>query len=325
MESGRLVLFFSTAFALGALTCMAIAMATDYWIATSVDREAIRSSATSSSQTALLAEMADEPIFFTRYRGMFRTCYPGNETIWLANEANRVDQWCVLEAGLLAGRKSSTDNFGSDFQIRMHLLKAYFGLYIVGMTFTLLSVFPIMAACYNLQPKTLNLAALFAALGSFFTASSVAVFHGIVYMEDNTIEDGKFRANIKDDPYYRLLIDETNTFFGYSYILAWVGVFCGFVGALLLLCLASKVRAKQQPDDAKALTAFDDYTLSNNVNSPRKQDIAMQDYMAQQAAAASAYNSYAFAYPSLGYTRPGNVYQGEMINPRLYDYENYRV
>ena len=101
------------------------------------------------------------------------------------------------------------------------LLKAYFGLYVVGLVFTLISFFPIVVACYHVTTKSLNLASLFGALGGernvsfaitlyictfsgFFVSASVAIFHGILHLENNEIKDGKFYANIKDDEYYKV-------------------------------------------------------------------------------------------------------------------------
>ena len=64
------LLGFASVFTLAGLACIAVSFATDYWVVTTVDRDDVRGSLHDNT-----------PIAFTRQRGLFRTCYDGNETL----------------------------------------------------------------------------------------------------------------------------------------------------------------------------------------------------------------------------------------------------
>jgi hypothetical protein len=119
----------------------------------------------------------------------------------------------------------------------------------------------------------------------------------------------------------QILVDNTDTSFGYSYILAWVGVFFGFLEALVLVCEAFKMKS-QEAEDAQVLNPMDDYTLSSK-NARFQQELAMQNYMAQQAG--YGYPAYSYGYPTMGYPKSGSVYgQGE-YGPSYFDYHSYKA
>ena len=60
---------------------MALSFATDHWVETMIQRADLKAQAAKDSNVALQNELKENSLYFTRYRGMFRTCYPGNETI----------------------------------------------------------------------------------------------------------------------------------------------------------------------------------------------------------------------------------------------------
>ena len=65
---------FASVFALAALACVAVSFSTDYWVVTTVDRS------DAEDDNLAPAELA-RPYAFTRNRGLFRTCYDGNDTL----------------------------------------------------------------------------------------------------------------------------------------------------------------------------------------------------------------------------------------------------
>ena len=80
MKPPTALLSFGTIFTVISLGLVAVSLATDHWLDTTVNRDGIRTIATDNSYTAVMADLATNPLYFTRYRGLFRTCYPGNET-----------------------------------------------------------------------------------------------------------------------------------------------------------------------------------------------------------------------------------------------------
>ena len=65
---------FATVMSVAALSVVSVAFGTNNWLETTVDRLALRQAGIS------VARLNNLPVFFTRYRGLFRTCFPGNDT-----------------------------------------------------------------------------------------------------------------------------------------------------------------------------------------------------------------------------------------------------
>ena len=65
---------FASIFTLAALACVAVSFSTDYWVVTTVNRNQARADALAPAELMM-------PYAFTRNRGLFRTCYEGNDTL----------------------------------------------------------------------------------------------------------------------------------------------------------------------------------------------------------------------------------------------------
>ena len=78
--AGSLVLGFATFLTVTCVVLVAVSFASDHWIDTVVDRVQLKKEATLDSDTAALEALKTDLRYFKRYRGLFRTCFPGNET-----------------------------------------------------------------------------------------------------------------------------------------------------------------------------------------------------------------------------------------------------
>merc|ERR1711976_659931 len=101
----------------------------------------------------------------------------------------------------------------------------------------------IAVTCCNIRASYLKLCALFNALGSVIAAVSMGPFHGMEYIESHKVKEGYYLAHIKNDPAFQMLMDNMSSFYGYSYIVSWVGVGCGLVACIVFLCLAMVIKA----------------------------------------------------------------------------------
>ena len=62
-----------------ALGLVAVSFATERWLVTVVDRAEIREDALILGDNTTLEYLNTKAIYNTRYRGLFRTCFPGTE------------------------------------------------------------------------------------------------------------------------------------------------------------------------------------------------------------------------------------------------------
>lgn len=308
MKAPTVMLALSTMFTLLAVALVAVSFATDHWQNIIVNRSEIKKTAVTE------AVYNTNPLYFTRYRGLFRTCYPGNETTWLDTAEHRVDGWCISEQGYQLDRDPDTLSYGTHYDMRIQLLRSHFGLLVVSMLMLLLAAILTGIGCWTLRPGTVKAAGVVVAIGAFFAAGGVAFFHGYEYLENNKIDTpaALFNAFLKDSPAYSDLWDNMRTEYGYSYYLAWVGVASAFIAAILSLCTGFTISQAKRDEERKAL-AKDNYTLSNSGIAPRNkayeyaenpQNYPYDDYAAAQYAA-SGYPTSAGYYPQYGYDNSG--------------------
>ena len=76
--AGSLVLGFATFLTVTCVVLVAVSFATEHWVDTVVDRDEIRKRA--GSDDTVDGYLKSDVRYFTHYRGLFRTCFPGNET-----------------------------------------------------------------------------------------------------------------------------------------------------------------------------------------------------------------------------------------------------
>ena len=75
---------FALVFTSGALVLVALAFSTDHWLEYTFYRDKVKASitdGTAPNPALLRGALSSNPLMFTRYRGLFRTCYQGNETL----------------------------------------------------------------------------------------------------------------------------------------------------------------------------------------------------------------------------------------------------
>merc|ERR1711862_411278 len=102
-----------------ALLFMALSFATDHWLDYAVDRVELQ------TQTSFADKLMSDPLYFDRYRGLFRTCYPGTETDFLMTDTYKdkvIDGRCLPEEGYELVQSPDTVGYGSDYTARKHLM-----------------------------------------------------------------------------------------------------------------------------------------------------------------------------------------------------------
>lgn len=245
MKTGTVLLSFAAIFTALALLGVALSFATDHWKELIVNRDAIKAKATTGSQ--LERDLLTNDLYFTSYRGLFRTCYPGNETAWLDDRPNKVDGSCLSEQGYeIPNRNPNTVGWGAEYNIRIHLLRAHFAFFCLALLFLLVGCILGAIGCWSLGPRVTRTAGLIVFFGAFFVAAGMAVFHGYEYLEKNDIRQSPFPAKWYMDERYNVLKSNSSYQYGYSYILGWVGMGVAALGAIMYLAAAWSVTAENK-------------------------------------------------------------------------------
>lgn len=262
------------------LVFMAVSFGTDYWLEFKVDRMKL----TPGERTeAKMARYTHE-----RYRGLFRECFPGNDTAFLDSMSNLVDGYCFnTDYNLPETRSAYTD----DYLVRIHLLRLFLAFYIVALVFFVAAfVFGLILCCWRIS-RWAYVAGLCAYIGAFSLAAAIAFFHGAEYLERNKINDEgfylKWSQNVKN---------ATSRNYGWSYALGWVGMILAAFTATFF-SLAGCYITSQRYEDRERLE-------KESHRSGRDYPIAMEPvYAMEDPYMVKPYAQPYAAYPTLGHPR----------------------
>lgn len=190
------------------LVFMAISFGTDYWLEHDVQRARLAQSERDDLTKARYTH--------TRYRGLFRECYPGNDTTFLDTMSGVVDGYCFnVQYELPDSRNSYSD----DYLVRIHLLRLFLAFYIVALVFFVAAfVFGLILCCWRIS-RWAYVAGLCAYIGAFSLAAAIAFFHGSEYLERNKLTEAEFYKQ-----WSTTIKDATRRSYGWSYALGWVGM-----------------------------------------------------------------------------------------------------
>ncbi|KAI0230995.1 hypothetical protein LSAT2_018638 [Lamellibrachia satsuma] len=244
--AGSLVLGFATFLTVTCVVLVAVSFATEHWVDTVVNRDEIRKRAEANSDNTVVESLKLDVRYFTRYRGLFRTCYPGNETAFLDDKKfddDRVDGSCLVERGYELTRRTSTTKYGKDYTTRIHLMRCHFAFFMVSLLLSVVSAIVGGIGCYKASKNIVRTTALLMFLSAFFIAGGMAFFHGYEYLEKNKIEVSEFPAKYLEESQHKLLKDNSSTNYGFSYVLGWLGMAVAAVAAILYLGAAYTIAA----------------------------------------------------------------------------------
>lgn len=198
---------------------LSVSFATDHWLKFEVDRKKYATEDI-TSHTKSKTDIALARIAHTRNRGIFRECYPTNDTEFLARAPNVVDSYC-FNIQYDIPEKTNLD-YSTDYIARIHLMRCHLAFFIVAIVVFLLAyIFGLVLCCWR-QSKWAYIAGLCAYIAAFSTAAAIAFFHGAEYLERNKINDAGQIYFYNQWP--GAIQRNTERYYGWSYALGWTGM-----------------------------------------------------------------------------------------------------
>lgn len=219
--------------AICALAMLAVSFATNHWVEVDVDR----------TQIDALGELDDSkryqlPYYFSRDRGLFRTCYePSGDAKFLDSAKDVVDGNCQLEQGYELKNNPDTDAWGSDYDTRKHLLRCHCFFFILALLLLIAACIAGLVGCWNVRVRLYLAAGVCCLAAALFTIGGMAIFHVYWKMEndDITIEAAGFPAYWDQDATHNVLQNFSSTTFGYSYYLGWISMALAIVAMVMFI------------------------------------------------------------------------------------------
>lgn len=230
MWGSPLLLSLASVFSLLGLTLVAIAGFSDNWTEFSVSRREII--AAMNRQSELSAQLKDQfahnPLYFSRSYGLFHICFPDAVPSDIGS-FSKLGTPCITNNDYFPD-DASRERYNSVQVQRLYFMRLLVVSYVLGIVIIALCLLVGIIGCWKRSPRIILATALIMLFAVLFLAASMALWHYVNYLE---------RRVLDVPPFYRSweqVLKQTTRFnYGWSYIVAWVGIgFILFAGIFML-------------------------------------------------------------------------------------------
>jgi len=231
--------------ALCAMALVAIAVNTDHWVETRVDRDQVVKHGKG---------MEVGEVFYSRTRGLFRVCFPSSERPPVGTPGlflSLVEEWCLSRNYhinyLLEGRLD-VPNMTDQGMTQLWLSRstpALLALYLALMAaIGLLG----LAGCWAQSSNKLITTAAVQLFAALVGATGMATWHAALFMEMEKVHEEGFPLTW---PHW--LQEATQVGTGWSYLVAWAGVCLTLLASLATSASAIALRAHRRDWEEETL------------------------------------------------------------------------
>lgn len=247
MACSAVTLSFATITAVVAVACLAIAFGTDNWYEIRVNRTYIEQ----REPLVNPKDFEEDILYFSRDVGLFRICFPDSEKPKKAPLYMSPVQTECLNIDYYIPQNQENDNtkpFSDQRWERIHMARSVIGMYIVGFFFIFISFFTGVAGCWKRSKGNILATGLLQLLAALVDAGSMGLWHGVHYYDYQKLKDEHSFYNWPD---VLKMNGVTQFYYGWSYILAWIGVGMCLLTAILFLSAACCVVHEKKVEQAK--------------------------------------------------------------------------
>jgi len=259
-------LAFATIFSLVAVALLAIAFSTDNWITITVKRDDLKGKISilkdqlGKSTEEVELDIDESPLYFTRTRGLFRECYPGEKS----EDRNKtksplgkrvslymspVETWCRNLEYYIPDEKDVTKTLGKEEMTRIHMSRAMVALFIVGFFFMFVSFTAGIRGCWKTSPSNITASAILMLIACLFSAGGMGLWHGVEHWERNKISTAS-DTELFTQSWPKVLEENTEFKYEWSYIVSWIGVGLALISSILFSLAAVCIRTDKEREDA---------------------------------------------------------------------------
>jgi len=249
-----MTLAFATIFSLVSVALLAISFSTDNWITISVNREKIQDL---DEDGKFADDLLKSPLYFTRTRGLFRECFPGEKDKNAPQDGlvdlymSPVETYC-RNIDYFIPENGRTKNLSSEEMVRIHMGRAMIAMFIVGFFFIAVSFIAGVRGCWKTSPTDITASAVLILIACLFSAAGMGFWHGVEHWEMNKINtETKTELFVKSWP--QELRNNSEFKYDWSYIVAWIGVGLSLMSAILLSLAAVCIRTDRDREEAERI------------------------------------------------------------------------
>jgi hypothetical protein len=235
-----------------AAAMLAVTFSTDNWQVITVKREKIRLANELNPIEDITNKFNSSPLFYTRSRGLFRECFDGEkkdapqlEDLYMSP----VETWCHNINYYIPDEHGETKNFSTENMTRIHMGRAMIAFFIICFFFIGISFTTGIVGCWRTSPSNITASAIMMLLACLFAAGAMGLWHSVEHYEKMKItERSDTELFVKSWP--KILVENTEFKYDWSYILCWVGIALALVSAILFALAAVCLRNDKEREDA---------------------------------------------------------------------------
>jgi uncharacterized membrane protein len=210
----------STIFVIFGVVFVVVAGIFDNWTEYEVDRREISSAL--NRQSDLMARLKDrytkDKLYFPRTYGLFHICFPEGVPSGIGSFA-KVTQTCVLNEDYFPD-DITRSRYNEAQTLRMWIMRLNIISYVVGVIILFVALIVSVFGCYKQSTRATMSTALLLIVSVLILLCSMACFHYVSYLE-NTLTTAPFYKTWEP-----VLRQATRQNYGWTYVLAWVGIGC---------------------------------------------------------------------------------------------------
>ncbi|CAO1419021.1 unnamed protein product [Diamesa serratosioi] len=247
MPCSAVTLSLATVISICAVALLAISFSTDNWLSYEVKRKNIMAYAGKQTDPQQLVEQySTKYYYYTRTRGLFRICYPKERPPSSAVEIylSPIETHCS-NIDYFPGDLGSGGLDDADAITRMHLARSVIALFVLSLLAVICAFFTGLSGCWKRSAGAITATAILMLTACLLAAGAMGLWHTVEFFEKEKAVGAEFYQE-----WANILKDNTRISYDWSYIVAWAGVACSLIAAILLsgsaVCLRSEREKEEQ-------------------------------------------------------------------------------
>jgi hypothetical protein len=247
MGCSAFTLSLATLSGVAGLALIAIAFATDNWTEVRVGRDKVRQYLAANQDTAIALNMDNDKVYFSRDVGLFRECFTSGFPKSLDVYTSPTETKCI-NINYHLPEDEQTAAFSDDNKARLHMSRACVALIICSFVWIGIAFFVGVVGCWLRSPSRIVATGIFMLLAALFCAGGIGLWHGKEYYE---------RFKLSEEPVFaswdKVLRENVTFFYGWSYIICWIGVGWCLISAVVFFCSAKCLSDERKPEASKSM------------------------------------------------------------------------
>ncbi|XP_015791069.1 transmembrane protein 178A [Tetranychus urticae] len=245
MSCSAVSLSIATIISVIAVACLAIAFSTDNWYEIRINRNLTKERLTELNQ--LTDEFETDLRYFSRDEGLFRVCFLNKKPKGLETYLSPTQTQCV-NVDYHIPEDEESQKFSDQRWERLHLARSVVALYVVAFFLLTLSFFTGIAGCWKRSHANLIATGIMQLLAALFDAGAMGLWHGVQFYDQHKLKD---ELSYNGWPTVLKQHGVSEFYYGWSYILAWLGIGQCLIASIMFLGSARCIRSEKRAEQAK--------------------------------------------------------------------------